>query len=130
MHPLARYAYGATFMDKIFINNLRVDTVVGIYEWERRIRQAVVLDIEMAADVGKAAQSDDIADTLDYKAVCKRLTQFVQQAEYRLLETLAERCAQLVIDEFAVAWVKLRLNKTGALRGARDVGIIIERGDA
>ena len=116
-------------MDRIFISGLRVDTVVGVYEWERRIRQTVVLDVEIATDVARAAKTDDIADATDYKAICKRLTEFVRAAEYRLVETLAERCARVVLEEFAVAWVKIRLNKTGALRGARDVGVVIERGD-
>lgn len=116
--------------DKIFISDLRIDTVVGIYEWERRIRQTIILDVEMSADIRKAAASDDIQDTLNYKAVCKRLIDFVQASEFELVETLVEACAGLIMDEFSVSWVRLKLNKTGALRGARDVGIIIERGHA
>lgn len=116
-------------MDTIFIKDLRIDTVVGIYDWERKIRQTVILDIEMATDIRAAAKSDDIEDTLNYKAVAKRLMEFVQASEFQLVETLVEACAQIIRDEFAVPWVRIRLNKTGALRGARDVGVIIERGD-
>ncbi len=117
-------------MDKIFINDLRIDTLIGVYEWERRIRQTIILDIEMSVDVHKAAAGDNIGDTLNYKSVCKRLTEFVQTSEYRLVETLIEECAKLIMEEFSVPWVRIRLNKTGALHGARDVGIIIERGHA
>lgn len=117
-------------MDTIFIKDLRIDTVVGIYDWERRIRQTISLDIEMATDIRQAAKSDDIADTLNYKAVAKRLIEFVQAGEFQLVETLAEECARIIREEFSVTWVRVRLNKTGALRGARDVGVIIERGNA
>lgn len=116
-------------MDIIFIRDLRIDTVVGIYEWERRIRQTIVLDIEMKTDIGAAANSDDIKDTLNYKAVAKRLIEFVRASEFQLVETLAEECARIIRDEFAVSWLRLTLNKQGAVRGARDVGVIIERGD-
>ncbi len=127
--------YGVTrikreIMDKIFINDLRIDTLIGVYEWERRIRQTIILDIEMSVDVHKAAAGDNIEDALNYKSVCKRLTEFVQTSEYHLVETLIEECARLIMEEFSVPWVRIRLNKTGALRGARDVGIIIERGHA
>ena len=117
-------------MDTMFINDLRIDTVVGIYDWERRIRQTVILDIEMGTDIRKAAASDNIEDTLNYKAVCKRLVKFVRASEYKLVETLLEECARLIMEEFSVTWVRIRLNKTGALRGAHDVGIVIERGHA
>jgi len=115
-------------MDIIFLRDLRIDTVIGIYEWERRIRQTVSLDLEMAADMRKAAASDAIEDTLNYKAVAKRVISFVEENQFQLVETLAERVAQLVLNEFQVPWLRLRLNKTGAVRGARDVGVIIERG--
>ncbi len=115
-------------MDIIYLNDLRIDTVIGIYDWERRTRQTVILDLEMSADIRQAAASDDIADTLDYKAVAKRLIEFVSSSEFQLVETLAERITEIVINEFAVKRVKLRLNKQGALRGVRDVGVIIERG--
>lgn len=113
--------------DTVFIRDLRIPTLVGIFEWERRIRQEIRLDIEMGFDIRKAAGSDDIKDTLDYKAVAQRVREFVEASEYQLVEALAENIARLVLDEFSVLRVKLTLNKTGAVRGARDVGIIIER---
>ncbi len=115
-------------MDIVFIRNLRIETVIGIYDWEREIRQPVVLDLEMGADIARAAASDHIDDTLDYKAVSKRLIQFVEESEFQLVETLAERCAEIVLDEFEVPWVRLTMNKIGAVSAARDVGVIIERG--
>jgi dihydroneopterin aldolase len=115
-------------MDIIFLADLRIDTVIGIFDWERRIKQTVVFDVEMAADIKKAAASDSIDDTLDYKAVAKRIIQFVEESEFQLVETLAERVAQLILNEFKVPWVRLKLNKTGAIRGASGVGIQIERG--
>ncbi len=117
-------------MDTILISDLRIDTVVGIYDWERKIRQTVILDIEMATDIRAAAKSDDIKDTLNYKAIAKRLIEFVSESEFQLVETLVERCAEIILDEFDCPWVRIKLNKTGAVRGARDVGIIIERGTA
>ncbi|MCU7932082.1 MAG: dihydroneopterin aldolase [Candidatus Thiodiazotropha sp. (ex Codakia rugifera)] len=115
-------------MDIVFIRDLRIDTVIGIYDWEREIRQTVVFDLEMGADIAKAASSDTIQDTLDYKAVSKRLVAFVRESEFQLVETLAERCAEIVLTEFQVPWVRLILNKVGAVSAARDVGVIIERG--
>ncbi|MCU7914632.1 MAG: dihydroneopterin aldolase [Candidatus Thiodiazotropha sp. (ex Gloverina cf. vestifex)] len=115
-------------MDIVFIRELRIDTVIGIYDWEREIRQTVVFDLEMGADIAKSAATDAIDDTLDYKAVSKRLIEFVRQSEFQLVETLAERCAAIVLEEFSVPWVKLALNKVGAVSAARDVGVIIERG--
>ena len=115
-------------MDTIFISELRIDTVIGIYEWERSTRQTVVFDLEMATDIRKAAASDHIDDTLDYKAVAKRVIAFVEESRFQLVETLAERVAALVLEEFEVPWVRVVLNKAGAVRGARGVGIIIERG--
>lgn len=114
-------------MDKVFIEALEIECVIGIYDWERKIRQPVVLDIEMDFDNRKPAASDDIADTLDYKAVSKRLIQFVSESEFGLVERLAEHCCAIVLDEFAVSRVKLKLSKPGAVRGARAVGVIIER---
>jgi 7,8-dihydroneopterin aldolase/epimerase/oxygenase len=115
-------------MDTVFIEDLRIDTVIGIYDWERRIRQTVAFDIEMAFDNTRPAASDDIVDTLDYKAVSKRLIGYVETSEFQLVETLAERCAAIVREEFGVAWVRLKLAKPGAVRGARAVGVCIERG--
>jgi dihydroneopterin aldolase len=116
-------------MDIVYLRDLRIDTVIGIYGWERRTRQTVIFDLEMSADIARAAASDDIADTLNYKSVAKRLTQFVGDSDFQLVETLAERCAQIVREEYGVRWVRLTLNKKGAVRGATDVGVIIERGE-
>jgi dihydroneopterin aldolase len=113
--------------DVIFLSGLTVDCIVGIWDWERRVKQKVVLDLEMGADIRRAAASDSIEDTLDYKRVAKRLLGFVGESQYQLVETLAERVAELVVTEFDVPWVRVRLNKQGAIRGARDVGILIER---
>ena len=115
-------------MDIIYLNDLRIDTIIGIYDWERRVKQTISLDLEMASDIRKAAATDDIEDTLNYKAVAKRLISFVEASEFQLVETLAERITDIILNEFQVPWVRLRLNKQGAVRGARDVGVIIERG--
>ncbi|HET7176856.1 MAG TPA: dihydroneopterin aldolase [Gammaproteobacteria bacterium] len=115
-------------MDIVFIRELKVDTVVGIYDWERRIRQSVVLDIEMGSDIARAARTDRIEDALDYKAVAKRVAGYVRDSEFQLVETMAEKVAELVMQEFKVPWIKITLNKPGAVSGSRSVGVIIERG--
>ena len=115
-------------MDIIFLHNLKVDTVIGIFDWERKIRQSVIIDLDMAFDIRKAASTEDIEDTLNYKSVAKRIIAFVEEAEFQLVETLTERIAEIVLNEFPVPWVRVRLNKQGAVRGAKDVGVIIERG--
>jgi len=114
--------------DIVFIRDLRVKTVIGIYDWEREIKQEVVFDLEMAADIAKAAQTDSIDDTLDYKSISKRIVEFVEASEYQLVETLAEKVAAIILNEFNVPWLRLCLNKQGAVSVARDVGVIIERG--
>ena len=115
-------------MDKIFLDELKVDTIIGIWGWERKIRQTVIIDLEMSADIPKAAASDSVEDTLNYKSVAKRVQQFVGDSSFQLVETLAERIAGIIRDEFGVAWVKVRVHKPGAIRGSKDVGIEIERG--
>lgn len=116
-------------MDIIYLNDLRIDTVIGVYDWERQMRQTIIFDIEMATDIKKAANSDDIEDTLDYKSVAKRLFSYVGDSEFELVETLAESVAEIILAEFNTPWVRLRLNKKGAVQGVRDVGVIIERGE-
>lgn len=113
--------------DTIYLHGLTVETVVGIWEWERRIRQKVVIDLEMGADIRRAAATDSIDDTLNYKAVAKRVQTFVGESGFQLVETMAERVATLVIEEFGVPWVQVRINKPGAIRSARDVGVVIRR---
>ena len=114
-------------MDRVFIENLTVETVIGIFDWEREIRQTVSLDLEMDYDISKAATSDSIEDTLDYKTVAKRLIRFVEKSEFKLVEALAEHCAQIVLNEFPVEHLKLKLSKPGAVRGSSAVGVLIER---
>lgn len=115
-------------MDIVFIHDLRIETVIGIYAWERKIKQTISLDIEMATDIKKAAKSDDIEDTLSYKTVAKRLIEFVEQSEYELVEALAEKICSIILEEFEVPWVQLTLHKPGAVRGSKSVGVRIERG--
>ena len=115
-------------MDIIFLQDMKVETVIGIWEWERKIRQTVSIDLDMAADIRKAAASDSVEDTLNYKSVAKRIQAFVGDSSFQLVETLAENIAAIVIDEFDVAWVRVRVNKPGAIRGAKGVGVLIERG--
>lgn len=114
-------------MDRVFIEALEIECVIGIYDWERRIRQTVSFDLEMGFDNRAPAASDDIDDTLDYKAISKRLIEFVSQSDFGLVETLAERCCSIILAEFPVQHLRLKLSKPGAVRGARAVGVIIER---
>ncbi|MFZ5560883.1 MAG: dihydroneopterin aldolase [Pseudomonadota bacterium] len=116
-------------MDIVYIRDLKIETIIGIFDWERRIRQTISIDLEMATDIRRAAASDHIGDALDYKAVSKRLIAFVEASEFLLVETLAEKLAALLREEFHVPWLRLQLSKPGALRGARDVGVILERGE-
>jgi 7,8-dihydroneopterin aldolase/epimerase/oxygenase len=116
-------------MDIIFLKDLRVRAIVGIWEWERRMPQDISIDLEMAADVAAAARLDHIDATLDYKAVSRRVVELVQTSGFQLVETLAERIASLVREEFAVPWVKVVVHKPFAIRGSADVGVCIERGE-
>ncbi|MDH5612424.1 MAG: dihydroneopterin aldolase [Gammaproteobacteria bacterium] len=114
--------------DTVFIEDLRIETIIGIYDWEREIRQIVSIDLEMAADNTKAAATERIEDALNYKAVAKRLIQFVEDSEFQLVETMAERIGEIVLNEFNVPWMRLKLSKPGAVTGSKAVGVIIERG--
>lgn len=114
-------------MDIVYIHDLRIETVIGVYDWERQVRQTIVIDIDMLADIAAAAKTDRIEDTLNYKAVAKRVIAFVSASNFYLVETLAEHVAALVMNEFKVPWLRLRINKEGAVRGAKDVGVLIER---
>lgn len=116
-------------MDTVFIHELRADTVIGVYDWERQVRQRVVLDLELASDNRRAAASDAVEDAIDYAAVSRRVLSFVEGSEFQLIETLAEQVAALVMTEFGVPWLRLRLRKPGAVTEARDVGVLIERGE-
>jgi dihydroneopterin aldolase len=114
-------------VDKVFLRGLRVETVIGIWDWERRIKQTVSLDLEMATDVRRAADSDAIEAALNYKDVAKRVIQFIESSSFELVESLAEAVARIVVQEFRVPWVSVSVAKPGAVEGSRDVGIIIER---
>lgn len=115
-------------MDTIFLRDLRIRTIVGIWEWERRMPQVVSLDLDMATDIRKAAGSDHIDDTLDYKAVTRRIKSFVGDSRFNLIETMAEQIAGIIVTEFGVPWVRVAVHKPWAIRGSRDVGVVIERG--
>lgn len=113
--------------DTIFLSDMRIETTVGIWDWERKIKQTVSIDLEMGADIRRAAASDSIEDTLNYKSVAKRVQQFVGDSEFQLVETMAEKIAETVLAEFDVPWIRLSVNKPGAIRGAKGVGIKIYR---
>jgi dihydroneopterin aldolase len=115
--------------DLVFIRELQVNTIIGVYDWEREVRQTVVLDLEMATDNKRAAASDDIADALNYAAVSSRLMEFIENSQFQLIESMAEQVATIVLNEFKVPWLRLRLCKPGAVAQAKDVGILIERGE-
>ncbi len=115
-------------MDRVFIEGLKVDAVIGVYDWEREITQPLVFDIEMATDIKPAAASDDLSLTLDYFAISQKVTEFVQQSSYELIETLAEAIAQLIMQDFGVSWLKIKVSKPGAVPNAGNVAVQIERG--
>ena len=114
--------------DIVYIRELEVETVIGIFDWEREVKQIVSLDLDMMHDIAKAGETDDIKYALNYKSISKRLIAFIEKSEYFLIEALAEAVTSIVINEFSVPWVRLRISKPGALRGSKDVGVIIERG--
>ena len=113
--------------DRIFLHGLTAECIIGFIDWERRVKQTVVLDIELPVDCRHAARTDEVADTLDYKKVAKRVLAFVEASEFKLVETLAHRLALLILTEFNLEWVRIGLNKPGAIRSSRDVGVVIER---
>ncbi len=114
-------------MDIVFLHGLRVDTVIGIWDWERQFKQTLVIDLDLGTDITPAARSDAIHDTLDYKSVSKRVAYLVENGGFLLVEALAENITSTLFAEFAVSWIRLRINKKSALRQVRDVGILIER---
>ena len=114
-------------MDRVYISGLEIETIIGIYDWEREQKQTITIDLEMASDIVPAAATDDIEKALDYKAVAKRLLEYVEASQFELIEALAENIARLVIEEFKVPWLRLKVGKPGAVTGSRDVGVIIER---
>ena len=119
---------GKKMSDIVYIRELEVETIIGIFDWEREVKQIVSLDLDMVHDIAKAGETDDIEYALNYKSISKRLIAFIEKSEYFLIEALAEAVISIVIKEFSVPWVRLRISKPGALRGSKDVGVIIERG--
>lgn len=114
-------------MDVVFLHGVRIDTVIGIWEWERRLKQTLILDLDMGTDLSRAGHSDAIEDTIDYKAVTKRIFKLADERAFFLVEALAETLAQILLVEFGLVWVRIKINKKGAVRQVRDVGVIIER---
>ena len=113
--------------DRIFLRGLTAECVIGFIDWERRVKQTVVVDLELPVDCARAAASDEVADTVDYKRVAKRVLAYIEASEFKLVETLAQRLAMVLLEEFALDWVRVSLNKPGAIRSSRDVGVLIER---
>jgi 7,8-dihydroneopterin aldolase/epimerase/oxygenase len=113
--------------DIIFLHGLTVECTIGFIDWERLVKQTVVIDLELPVDCRNASIRDEVEDTLDYKKVAKRVIAFVEASEFKLVETLAHRLALLVLEEFDIAWIRISVNKPGAIRGSRDVGVSIER---
>ena len=113
--------------DRVFLRELAVECIIGFLDWERLGKQTVYLDIEVPVDCRHAALNDDVAQTLDYKRLSKIVLAFVGVSEFKLVETLADRTAKLILSEFDIPWVKLTINKRGAIRASRDVGVSIER---
>ena len=113
--------------DRVFLRGLSVECIIGFIDWERRVKQTVVVDLEIPVDCRRAARTDGVADTVDYKAVAKRVIAFVEESDFKLVETLAHRMAMLVLEEFSLQWVRISVNKPGAIRGSRDVGVCVER---
>ena len=116
--------------DRIFLRGLTAECVIGFIDWERRVKQTVVVDLELPVDCRQAAMSDDVTDTVDYKKVSKRVLAFIEASEFKLVETLAQRLALLILEEFTIEWIRLSINKPGAIRNSRDVGVSIERSRA
>ena len=113
--------------DRIFLRGLTAECVIGFIDWERRVKQTVVVDLELPVDCRQAAVTDDVTDTVDYKKVSKRVLAFIEASEFKLVETLAQRLAMLILEEFSIEWIRLSINKPGAIRNSRDVGVSIER---
>lgn len=115
-------------MDVVFIRGLQISTIIGAYDWERQVRQVLVVDVEMAADIRAAAEKDELAKALNYSTVAERITQVVQEGAFQLIETAAERVADTLLNEFGVAWLRLDVAKPRPFSGGHVVGVRIERG--
>jgi dihydroneopterin aldolase len=117
-------------VDKLFLRELRVETIIGFWEWERRVKQIVSIDLEIATDSKAAARADEVEAALNYERLADRVLEFVGTSQFKLVETLAEAIARIVVGEFGAPWVKVSVAKPGAIPRARDVGVVIERGAA
>jgi len=115
-------------MDKVFIRGLKIDAVIGVFEWEKQVRQPLIFDLEMAWDISKAAATDDLAYALNYQAVTEFVECFVQGNQFELLETLVERLADQLRQEFAMPWLSIDVEKPAVVPQAKAVGLHIERG--
>ncbi|HTT04583.1 MAG TPA: dihydroneopterin aldolase [Steroidobacteraceae bacterium] len=113
--------------DRILLEGLTTECIIGFIDWERRVPQTVVIDLEVPCDCARAAVSDDVADTVDYKKLAKRVLGWVQASQFQLIETLAHRLALLLLQEFALDWIRIRIGKPGAIRHSRDVAVCVER---
>jgi dihydroneopterin aldolase len=113
--------------DTIFLRGLTADCIIGFIDWERQVKQTLELDLEIPADCARAAVRDEVADTIDYKRLAKRVLSYVAESQFKLLETLAHRLALVLLAEFGLEWVRISINKPGAIRHSRDVGVSIER---
>ncbi|MFQ0992549.1 dihydroneopterin aldolase [Gilliamella apicola] len=113
--------------DKVLIEGLTVLTTIGVYEWEKTIKQKLILDLEMSWDNKPAGESDDVSLCLDYFLVSQSITSFIQSTQFELIECVAERVAQLVIQKFSVQWLKVKVSKPGAIANASNVAVVIER---
>lgn len=116
-------------MDTVFIRDLRLDVVIGVFDWERQVQQKISIDLEMATDNTIPAKSDALEDTLDYKAITQRIRELAEQNQPQLVETLIEIIANTIIEEFQIPWLRLTIAKPGAVRGSAAVGVTIERGE-
>ena len=116
--------------DRVFLRGLTTECIIGFIDWERRVKQTVVVDLEIPVDCRRAAVTDEVADTVDYKKVAKRILAFIETSEFKLVETLAQRLALTILEEFGLEWIRLQINKPGAIRNSRDVGVAIERSRA
>ena len=115
-------------MDKVFIKGLHIQTTIGFFQWEKEIKQTLVIDVAMAWDTAKAAENDELAKTLDYAEISTVIETFANDNPVDLIETLAERMAAFLMSEFHIPWLKLTLGKPGAVHNAATVGVEIERG--
>jgi len=113
--------------DRIFLHGLRTECIIGFIDWERQMPQTVLIDLELPCDAARAAATDRVADTIDYKRIAKRVLAWSQSSEFQLLETFAHRLALLLLEEFPLQWVKVRVSKPGAIRHSRDVGVTLQR---